>query len=42
MMTDEEIAWLNDYHQTVYDRLSPYLNEEECDWLREATKAVMK
>ena len=36
MMTAEEIAWLNDYHQMVFDRLSPYLDADEKDWLREA------
>jgi Xaa-Pro aminopeptidase len=33
MMTDAEIAWLNDYHQTVYDKLSPYLSDEEKEWV---------
>ena len=37
MMTPEEIQWLNDYHTTVYERLSPYLNEDEKAWLRKAT-----
>ena len=36
MMTAEEIAWLNDYHQMVFDRLSPYLDADEKAWLREA------
>ena len=37
MLTDEERQWLNDYHQMVYDRLAPHLNEEERAWLRNAT-----
>lgn len=37
LMTPEEIQWLNDYHTTVYGRLSPYLNEDEKAWLRKAT-----
>jgi len=37
MLSDEERRWLDDYHQTVYDRLSPCLDDEECQWLREAT-----
>ena len=37
MLTDDERQWLNDYHQTVFDRLSPLLDEKERDWLREAT-----
>ena len=36
MMTAEEIAWLNDYHQMVFDRLSPYLDAEENAWLQKA------
>ena len=38
--TDEERQWLNDYHQTVYDRLSPLLESEERQWLRAATEAI--
>ena len=38
-MSPEEIAWLNDYHQHVYETLSPHLNADEQAWLREATKA---
>lgn len=37
LMTPEEIQWLNDYHTTVYERLSPYLNEDEKAWLRKVT-----
>jgi len=36
MMTQEEIQWLNDYHQRVFDTLSPHLSTEEAAWLREA------
>ena len=37
MLTPEEIQWLNDYHQTVFNRLSPHLTPEETAWLKEAT-----
>ena len=40
MMTDEEVQWLNDYHQMVFDRLSPYLNGEETAWLRQACRPL--
>ena len=40
MMTDEEIAWLNAYHEYVYTALSPLLNAEEREWLRNETRAV--
>ena len=37
LLTEEEKTWLHNYHQTVYDRLSPHLNEEEKRWLIEKT-----
>ena len=38
IMTDEEIAWLNDYHTRVRDTLTPLLaNDEERQWLAAAT-----
>ena len=36
MMTQEEVQWLNDYHQRVFDTLSPHLSAEEAAWLRTA------
>jgi Xaa-Pro aminopeptidase len=42
MLTDEELSWLNDYHKTVYDKLSPHLNYDEKEWLKEATKPLSK
>lgn len=35
-----EIAWLNDYHRMVYDKLKSSLTSEEREWLREATSAI--
>ena len=40
MMTPEEVAWLNDYHQLVFDRLSPHLDEDEKAWLQEACAPI--
>ena len=40
MLLDEEIAWLNQYHQRVFDILSPYLNDEERVWLKDACAAI--
>lgn len=40
MLTPDECAWLNSYHKTVLEKLSPYLNDEEKEWLREATKEL--
>ena len=36
MLTAEETAWLDNYHQHVYETLSPSLNEGEREWLKEA------
>jgi Xaa-Pro aminopeptidase len=40
MMLPEEIEWLNSYHQMVYDKLAPHLDDDEKAWLRNATKAI--
>ncbi len=40
MLLPEEIEWLNAYHQLVYEKLSPFLNEEEKLWLKNATKPI--
>ena len=37
MLSSEEISWLNEYHETVYSKLSPLLSDEEKQWLRNAT-----
>lgn len=37
LLTDEETRWLNDYHQTVYERIAPHLTADEQAWLRQAT-----
>jgi Xaa-Pro aminopeptidase len=34
LLSHEEIDWLNDYHQKVYNELSPLLSTEEAEWLR--------
>ena len=40
MLLQEEIDWLNDYHQQVYERLAPHLSADECHWLRQATQPL--
>lgn len=40
MLLPEELEWLNDYHRIVYEKLSPLLDEEEKNWLKNATKAI--
>lgn len=39
-MTAEEKKQLNDYHKRVREVISPYLTEEEAEWLAEATREV--
>ncbi|MBR6355706.1 MAG: aminopeptidase P family protein [Alphaproteobacteria bacterium] len=36
MLSSDERAWLNTYHQTVYADVAPYLNEHERQWLENA------
>lgn len=36
----KEKQLLNDYHSRVYTEISPYMTEEENEWLKEATRAV--
>ena len=36
----EERDYLNNYHKLVYDKVSPFLTKEECDWLKEYTREI--
>jgi len=36
-LSARERAWLNKYHQRVYEKLSPFLFEEEKEWLKNKT-----
>ena len=40
MLTDDELSYLNDYHRMVYEKISPYLTDEECKWLSKATAII--
>lgn len=42
MLLPEEVEWLNAYHREVFEKLSPYLEDEEVGWLAEATKPLVK
>ncbi len=42
MMTDEEIEWVNSYHDMVRSRLTPLLSGEEAKWLEEKTRHISK
>lgn len=39
-LTNDERQWFNNYQQTVYDRLSPRLDEEHRQWLYEVTRPI--
>jgi Xaa-Pro aminopeptidase len=38
MMTPEEVTYLNAYHKKVFETLSPHLDEEERQWLKNKTE----
>ena len=40
IMSDAEKKMLNDYHKLVFEKLVPYLNDEECEWLKKYTRAI--
>lgn len=42
MLSQTEIDQLNTYHKLVFDRLSPYLNDDEKAWLAQKTQPVHK
>ncbi len=39
-MTKKERKLLNDYHKMVYEKISPYLEEEEKEWLKKYTREI--
>lgn len=42
IMSDEEIAWVNDYHTAVRERLTPHLNTEQAAWLAAKTAKLTR
>lgn len=40
MLSPNEKAWVNSYHKKVYNKLSPYLTEDERAWLKEETREI--
>ena len=39
-MSDHERKLLNDYHRKVYETITPYLNKDEKEWLKQATREI--
>lgn len=40
LMNKDEIKYLNWYHSEVYKKISPYLDEDEKEWLRKYTRSI--
>lgn len=40
IMTSEDKKLLNNYHKKVFEKVSPYLNEEEAEWLKKYTREI--
>lgn len=40
IMEDKDVERLNQYHQAVYEKLAPYLEEKERVWLKAYTRAI--
>ena len=41
-MDDADIERLNTYHKDVYETISPYMNDEEKEWLKHATREISR
>ena len=42
LMEEQDLAWLNEYHAQVYEKIAPYLDTEEAAWLKEVTRPLSK
>lgn len=40
LLTDDEIIWLNNYHEEVYLKLNEFMNDEEREWLKKYTRKI--
>ena len=40
LMRPEDVELLNQYHRAVYEKISPYLEGDEKEWLKEATREI--
>ncbi|GIU32077.1 aminopeptidase P family protein [Shewanella sp. MBTL60-007] len=39
-LTDAEVSWFNQYHQQVREKLSPFMQGDDLDWLNKVTTAI--
>jgi len=42
MLDNDEVEWLNDYNKKTYENISPYINEDEKQWLKKNTEKLEK
>ncbi|MFV0440091.1 MAG: M24 family metallopeptidase [Lachnospirales bacterium] len=40
LLSETEVNWLNDYHKATFEKLSPFLTEDEKAWLKKETRAI--
>lgn len=40
MLNQDEKNWLNEYHNMVFDKISPYMQAEMIDWLKKYTRKL--
>lgn len=40
LLSPDEISWLNDYHQTVFETIAPLLPESTAQWLKQMTRKI--
>ena len=40
LMLEDEKKYLNNYHKAVFDKISPFLSKDECEWLRNYTREI--
>ena len=40
LMMKDEIEYLNNYHKKVYEKISPFLNQDEKEWLKKYTREI--
>lgn len=42
IMEEQDLAYLNEYHAKVYEKIAPHLTKEEAEWLKEVTRPLTK
>lgn len=42
LLTDDELAWLNDYHKQVLEKLTPELEPNEVEWLKNECREITR